>query len=204
MHREIGMLTAKVDMILEGVRRSEEKSDISRASMHRRMDEIAERVGKVEGNVDDVKEDVSEMKPVIDASMSKCQPRKSLPSKQNEPLWRRIKSATTSAQFRHSSIKPLIRSSSTTALPWQATKTAPTPIGPRRPARSSHGAIRFGLCLWAAFCCPIRNACSADARRIHIGTSRNQLAVRLLPTERTEWIGKGGWQCCHLINWHMK
>jgi len=66
MHRELGMLTAKVDMILEGVRRSEEKSDVSRASMHRRMDEIAERVGKVEGNVASVQEDVTEMKPVTD------------------------------------------------------------------------------------------------------------------------------------------
>jgi hypothetical protein len=66
MHQQIGMLTAKVDMILEGVRRSEEKSDISRASMHRRMDEIVDRVSKVEGTVTTVQEDVSEMKPVTD------------------------------------------------------------------------------------------------------------------------------------------
>jgi hypothetical protein len=66
MHREIGMLTAKVDMILEGVRRSEEKSDVSRASMHRRMDEIVDRVSKVETTVVTVQEDVTEMKPITD------------------------------------------------------------------------------------------------------------------------------------------
>jgi hypothetical protein len=66
MHREIGMLTAKVDMILEGIRRSEEKSDVSRASMHRRMDEIVERVGKVETSVVSLQDDVTEMKPVTD------------------------------------------------------------------------------------------------------------------------------------------
>ena len=66
MHREIGMLTAKVDMILEGVRRSEEKSDASRASMHRRMDEIVDRVSKVELATAAVQEDVTEMKPVTD------------------------------------------------------------------------------------------------------------------------------------------
>jgi hypothetical protein len=66
MHREIGMLTAKVDMILEGIRRSEEKSDMSRASMHRRMDEIVEWVGKVETSVVSLRDDVTEMKPVTD------------------------------------------------------------------------------------------------------------------------------------------
>lgn len=66
MQREIGMLTAKVDMLLESARRSEEKSDISRASMHRRMDDFADRMGKVEATVGDVQEDVKDMKPVTD------------------------------------------------------------------------------------------------------------------------------------------
>lgn len=43
MNREIAVLTTKVDMILETMRRSEEKSDASRASVHRRMDELVER-----------------------------------------------------------------------------------------------------------------------------------------------------------------
>ncbi|MEY9375086.1 DUF1515 family protein [Rhizobium leguminosarum] len=67
MHREIGMLTAKVDIILEGVRRSEEKADASRASMHRRMDEIVDRVSKMELTTATVQDDVKEMKPVTDA-----------------------------------------------------------------------------------------------------------------------------------------
>ena len=66
MHREIGMPTARVDMILEGIRRSEEKSDASRASMDRRVDELVERVGKVEASVASVQDDVTEMKPVTD------------------------------------------------------------------------------------------------------------------------------------------
>ncbi|MGY5811990.1 DUF1515 family protein [Rhizobium sp. LEGMi198b] len=66
MHQQIGNLTAKVDMLIETARRSEEKSDVSRASMHRRMDELVDRVSKVETSVVTVQEDVSEMKPVTD------------------------------------------------------------------------------------------------------------------------------------------
>lgn len=66
MQREIGMLTAKVDMLLESARRAEEKSDVSRASMHRRMDEMTDRMGKVEATVSGVQEDVKEMKPIVD------------------------------------------------------------------------------------------------------------------------------------------
>ncbi|CCM77137.1 DUF1515 family protein [Rhizobium mesoamericanum] len=66
MHREIGMLTAKVDMILEGIRRSEEKADVSRASTHRRMDEIVDRVSKMELSTASVQDDVKEMKPTVE------------------------------------------------------------------------------------------------------------------------------------------
>lgn len=66
MNREIAVLATKVDMILEGMRRSEEKSDVSRTSMHRRMDDIVERVGKVETSIVTVQDDVKEMKPVTD------------------------------------------------------------------------------------------------------------------------------------------
>lgn len=66
MNREIAVLATKVDMILEGMRRSEEKSDVSRTSMHRRMDDIVERVGKVETSIVRVQDDVKEMKPVTD------------------------------------------------------------------------------------------------------------------------------------------
>jgi hypothetical protein len=66
MNREIAVLATKVDMILEGMRKSEEKSDLSRNTMHRRMDEIVDRVGKLETGVVSVREDVAEMKPTVD------------------------------------------------------------------------------------------------------------------------------------------
>ncbi|WP_342588926.1 DUF1515 family protein [Rhizobium phaseoli] len=66
MNREIAVLNTKVDMILESIRRSEEKSDVSRASVHRRMDELVERVGKVETSVVTVQDDVKKMKPTVD------------------------------------------------------------------------------------------------------------------------------------------
>jgi len=53
-------------MILEGARRSEEKSDASRASMHRRMDKIVDRVIKVELTTAAVQKDVGEMRPVTE------------------------------------------------------------------------------------------------------------------------------------------
>lgn len=66
MHQQIGTLTAKVDMILEAMRRSEDKADVSRASVHRRLDEMTDRVGKVEANVSTVQVDITEMKPITD------------------------------------------------------------------------------------------------------------------------------------------
>lgn len=66
IHLQIGSLSAKVDMLIEATRRSEEKSDVSRASMHRRMDEIVDRVAKVENTASAVQDDVKEMRPVTD------------------------------------------------------------------------------------------------------------------------------------------
>jgi hypothetical protein len=47
-------------------RRSEDKSDQSRATMHRRLDEMVERVEKVERSVAGVQDDVTEIKPVTE------------------------------------------------------------------------------------------------------------------------------------------
>ncbi|SCB16556.1 DUF1515 family protein [Rhizobium hainanense] len=66
IHQQIGTLTAKVDMLIEATRRQEEKSDASRASVHRRVDEIVDRLAKVESTASAVQEDVSEMRPVTD------------------------------------------------------------------------------------------------------------------------------------------
>ncbi len=65
-HQQLGMLISEVKNLREDFRRSEDKSDASRASVHRRMDELVDRVGKVEGAVAQVNEDVTEMKPVTD------------------------------------------------------------------------------------------------------------------------------------------
>jgi hypothetical protein len=50
----------------ENFRRSEDKSDLSRAQTHGRMDAMIERVGKVVSTMVDVQDDIKEMKPVVD------------------------------------------------------------------------------------------------------------------------------------------
>ncbi len=45
VHQRLGKLIAEVKNLREDCRRSEDKSDSSRASMHRRMDDLVERVG---------------------------------------------------------------------------------------------------------------------------------------------------------------
>ncbi|UDF29404.1 UNVERIFIED_ORG: DUF1515 domain-containing protein [Roseateles sp. XES5] len=66
VHQQLGMLLAEVKNLREDFRRSEDKSDASRASMHRRMDDLVERVGTLEGAMTSVKEDVTEMRPVTE------------------------------------------------------------------------------------------------------------------------------------------
>lgn len=66
VHQQLGTLLAEVKNLREDFRRSEDKSDVSRSSMHRRMDDLVERVGKVEGAVAQVNDDVSTMKPVTE------------------------------------------------------------------------------------------------------------------------------------------
>ncbi|MBB5536933.1 hypothetical protein GGD55_003648 [Rhizobium giardinii] len=66
VHEKLGALLAEVKNLREDFRRSDDKSDASRASVHRRMDDLVDRVGKVEGSVVQVSEDVNEMKPVTD------------------------------------------------------------------------------------------------------------------------------------------
>ncbi|RVK96129.1 DUF1515 family protein [Sinorhizobium meliloti] len=66
VHQQLGTLIAEVKNLREDFRRSEDKSDVSRSSLHRRMDELVERVGTLEGDMTSVKEDISEMQPVTD------------------------------------------------------------------------------------------------------------------------------------------
>lgn len=64
--QQIGSLTAKVDMLIEAAKRSEEKADVSRASVHRRLDEVVDRVGDLEAAQAQTQRDVKDMKPVTD------------------------------------------------------------------------------------------------------------------------------------------
>lgn len=73
VHRQLGELVAgmhglqdSIRRMEEASRRSEDKSEASRAVVHRRLDEVVDRVGKVEGSILTVQEDVTEMKPVTD------------------------------------------------------------------------------------------------------------------------------------------
>lgn len=74
MHRQLGELVAgmrslqdSIKRVEEQSRRSEDKSDQSRAAVHRRMDEMVVRVSGIEQTMVVVKEDVSEMKPTVAA-----------------------------------------------------------------------------------------------------------------------------------------
>lgn len=66
MHQQMGEVLAEIRNLRDAFRQSELKSDTSRATMHQRMDQLVDRVGKVEGTVMAVQEDVAEMRPVTD------------------------------------------------------------------------------------------------------------------------------------------
>lgn len=65
----LGMTTAlkeSLQRVEEQARRSEDKADQSRAVVHRRLDDMVNRVGDVEQNMALVKDDIKDMKPVTD------------------------------------------------------------------------------------------------------------------------------------------
>lgn len=66
LHQQMGEVLAEIRNIRDTLRQSEIKTDANRTTMHQRMDQLVDRVGKVEGNVAGVQEDVKEMKPTID------------------------------------------------------------------------------------------------------------------------------------------
>lgn len=66
LHQQMGEVLAEIRNIRDTLRQSEIKSDANRTAMHQRMDHLVDRVGKVEGNIAVVQEDVKEMKPTID------------------------------------------------------------------------------------------------------------------------------------------
>lgn len=66
VHQQLGTLIADVKNLREDFRRSEDKSDASRASMYRRTDDLVERVGTLEGPRLLYRRISSEKKPVTD------------------------------------------------------------------------------------------------------------------------------------------
>lgn len=66
MHHQMGEMLAEIRNLRDAFRQSEIKSDTSRAVMHDRMNQLVDRVGKVEGTVSAVQEDITEMRPVTD------------------------------------------------------------------------------------------------------------------------------------------
>ncbi len=73
LHQKIGEMLAmqvalkeSIQRVEEQARRSEDKADQSRSVVHRRLDEMVNRVGDVEQNMALVKDDVKDMKPVTD------------------------------------------------------------------------------------------------------------------------------------------
>ncbi|ASY63456.1 hypothetical protein SJ05684_c20140 [Sinorhizobium sojae CCBAU 05684] len=66
VHQQLGTLLAEVKNLREDFRRAEDRSDAARASMSRRIEELAGRVGTLEGIVATARDDIREMKPVTE------------------------------------------------------------------------------------------------------------------------------------------
>ncbi|OLP44662.1 DUF1515 family protein [Rhizobium oryziradicis] len=71
VHRQLGELVAGLRALQDDMReikdaqiRAEDKSNQSRAVVHRRMDEMVGHVGALERNISTVQADVADMKPV--------------------------------------------------------------------------------------------------------------------------------------------
>lgn len=73
IHQQLGRLVEGMEGLKDSIRRmedqsrrSEDKAAESRAVVHRRLDEMVDRVGDVEQTVALVKDDVTDVKPVTD------------------------------------------------------------------------------------------------------------------------------------------
>ncbi|WP_104663409.1 DUF1515 family protein [Ensifer adhaerens] len=73
VHRQLGELVAgmrglqeSIHRIEDGARRAEDKSAASQANVHRRMDQLAERVNELEASASAIGAEISDMKPVTD------------------------------------------------------------------------------------------------------------------------------------------
>lgn len=66
IERTLGSLLAEVKNLRDDFKESQTKSDESRASMHKRMDALVDRVGKVEGRLEPIEKDVADTKAVTE------------------------------------------------------------------------------------------------------------------------------------------
>lgn len=73
VYKAIGTLTAEVAGLRKDIRENEQRhaesirrADESRASVHRRLDEITERTGHLEAGMDSLRHDTDDMKKVTD------------------------------------------------------------------------------------------------------------------------------------------
>jgi len=66
LHQQMGEVLAEIRNIRDTLRQFEIKTDANRTTMHQRTDQLVDRLGKVEGSLAVVQEDVKEMKPTID------------------------------------------------------------------------------------------------------------------------------------------
>jgi len=62
----LGQLTAEMKAVSEHLSRQDQKSEASRANMHRRLDEVVLRVGYLESDMSAVKTTTTDMKVVTD------------------------------------------------------------------------------------------------------------------------------------------
>ena len=67
----LGRLLAEVANLREDFRRSEDKSDLSRSAVHRRVDDLVSKVGELETSVATATNDIKEMKPIPE-DVQKC------------------------------------------------------------------------------------------------------------------------------------
>lgn len=73
VHRQLGEIAAtlhalqsSIERVVEEARRSQDKSDTSRAAVHRRLDDVAGQVAGLDAAMTKVKSDITDMKPVTD------------------------------------------------------------------------------------------------------------------------------------------
>lgn len=73
LYHQLGEIAASIRSLQESIKRvedaaqrSEDKSDTSRAVVHKRMDDLVTHVGRLESSLETATDDISQMKPVTE------------------------------------------------------------------------------------------------------------------------------------------